>query len=76
MAIRAVGAGLIHADRQIDGQRDMTMLIGTFCDYANALKNYHIVEAVRDTERGFVGKEDNSQKRTDKSTLDNKLVMH
>jgi hypothetical protein len=28
----------------------MTKLIGIFCNYANALKNDHIVEEVRDNE--------------------------
>jgi len=43
----------------------MMKLIGIFRNHANAPKNDHIVEEVRDTERKFVGKEDNSQKRTD-----------
>jgi membrane-bound lytic murein transglycosylase MltF len=54
----------------------MTKLIGIFCSYANAPKNYHIVEEVRDNERKLVGKEDNSQKRTDESIQSNKMVMN
>jgi hypothetical protein len=54
----------------------MTKLIGIFHNYANAPKNDHIVEEVRDTERKLVRKEDNSQNRTDESTDSNKLVRN
>jgi len=38
--IPTVGAGLFHAEGQRDRQTDMTNLIVTFRNYANAPKNY------------------------------------
>ena len=37
--ILAMGAELFHADKQTDGQTDMTKLIVAFCNFANAPKN-------------------------------------
>jgi hypothetical protein len=39
MKIRPVGAELFHADGQRDGQTNMTKLIATFHNFANAPKN-------------------------------------
>ena len=36
--ILAMGAELFHADKQTDGQTDMTKLIVAFCNFANAPK--------------------------------------
>ena len=38
MKIRPMGAELFHADRRTDGQTDMTQLIVTFRNFANAPK--------------------------------------
>ena len=38
MKIRPVGAELVHADGQTDRQRDMTKLIVSFSNFANAPK--------------------------------------
>jgi len=47
MAIHPVGAKLLHADRQTDGQTDMTKLKVTFCNFVNMLKKlshgYHVI---------------------------------
>ena len=41
MKIRLVGAELLHADKQMDGQAEMTKHIVAFRNYANAPKtNY------------------------------------
>jgi hypothetical protein len=40
MNIRPVSAGLSHADRRTDGRTDMTKLIDTFRNFANAPKNW------------------------------------
>jgi hypothetical protein len=39
MKIRPVGAELLHADGRTDRQKDMTKLIVTFHNVANAPKN-------------------------------------
>jgi hypothetical protein len=65
MAICAVGAQLMQAGRQTDGQTDMTTLIGTFHHCASAAKNDDTVEAVRGTERRTtVKREQTNQHRT------------
>jgi len=38
MKIQSVGAELFHVDRGRDGQTDMTKLIVTVCNFANAPK--------------------------------------
>jgi len=38
MKIRPVGAELFHAERRMDGQTEMTELIGTFRNFAYAPK--------------------------------------
>jgi len=42
MKIGPVGAELFHADRQTDGQTDMTKLIVTSRYFAKAPKNGHV----------------------------------
>jgi len=39
MKIHPVGAEFFHADRQTDGQKDMTKLIVAYRNFANPLKN-------------------------------------
>ena len=39
MKIRPVGDELFHADRQTDGETDMTKLIVAFCNFANTPEN-------------------------------------
>jgi hypothetical protein len=37
--IRPLEAGLIHAERQAEGGRDMRKPVGTYSDYAKGTKN-------------------------------------
>jgi hypothetical protein len=41
MEIRPVGAESIHADRETDGQTDLTKLIGAFRDSAKGPESQH-----------------------------------
>jgi len=43
MKIHHVGAELFHADRQADGQTDMTKLIVAFRNSAISRKNYSFI---------------------------------
>ena len=42
MGIRPVGAEKFHAHGRTDGQTDMTMIIATFRNFANAPINCHV----------------------------------
>jgi hypothetical protein len=39
MQLRLAGVESFHADRRLDGHTDMTKVIVTSCNLANALKN-------------------------------------
>jgi hypothetical protein len=54
MKLRLVGAQFSHAD----GRMDMTKLIDTFCNFANAPKN---VQSLSSTESGLLGCAQSSQ---------------
>ena len=73
MAIHTVGAELIHAERWTDWHDKASR---HFLAKKTHPKNDHIVETVRDPKRQFVGKVDKSQKRTDESVQDNKVISN